>query len=252
VHRPSRGTCSQCIDRRLAALAAGLTDEEDPPGRYRTDLFTGELRDVVEQTMVERVIGTAREVGRIENPVQFVRRFGEASRLLPYFGGRAEEAAVRLLDLHRRHAGQVTGVLDAQLGGRLRAGGWDGLSPTCLLKVVAGRSAHSPAAGKSSVPRHAGKDLQAVFDPTKEDRMILRALLSAVGTSVQTEVAEASRVSRKTVGRRLRVMVRYGLVHYPHGAKKGTVLTEPGRAFAETLPVTEADRPPARFPISTH
>src|SRR5262249_8050253 len=34
------GGCSQCVDRRLAALAAGLGPFEDPPSRYASDVLT--------------------------------------------------------------------------------------------------------------------------------------------------------------------------------------------------------------------
>ena len=136
--QPHCGTCSQCVDRRLAALAAGLKDAEDPPRRHRVQLLTDRLDDVLEQTMVERIVGTARDVVRPGGPLAFVQRFGEASRLLRQLPGRTDEVAVRLFEMHRRHARQICDVLDRELAARGRSGEWGTLAPTCLLKVLAG------------------------------------------------------------------------------------------------------------------
>jgi 7-cyano-7-deazaguanine synthase in queuosine biosynthesis len=54
---PHCGRCSQCVDRRLSALAAGLSDTEDPPTRYASDPLTGE-REGPELTLAERYVGS--------------------------------------------------------------------------------------------------------------------------------------------------------------------------------------------------
>ncbi|QEL16405.1 hypothetical protein PX52LOC_03358 [Limnoglobus roseus] len=50
------GRCSQCIDRRLAALTAGLTPFEDDRALYRSDVVLSE-RAGPEVTFVERYTG---------------------------------------------------------------------------------------------------------------------------------------------------------------------------------------------------
>ena len=104
------GRCSQCIDRRLNALAAGFDDSEDPNEMYESDVLLGE-REGEEFTLVERYVGTAREVDRMGSAVEFVTRFGEAARVLRHVGMPARDAAERLFDLYKRHARDICRAL---------------------------------------------------------------------------------------------------------------------------------------------
>src|SRR5207302_64111 len=52
------GRCSQCVDRRISSLAAGLDETEDPPIRYRSDVLV-DPRDGADLILVERYHGTA-------------------------------------------------------------------------------------------------------------------------------------------------------------------------------------------------
>ena len=81
---------------------------------------------------------------------------------------------------------------------------------------------------------------QQVFEPTADDRRILKALAASRGTLVQVAIEEATRISRKTVGKRLRVMLRYNLLHYPHGARKGAAITPEGRELLEAPELANA------------
>lgn len=231
--RPHCGTCSQCVDRRLAALASRLSDDEDPKRRYRVDLLTGKLDDVVAQTMVERIVGTARELEHISGPAHFLQRFGEASRLLKQFSGRPDQVAVQLLDLHRRHAVQINGALDRELADAVRRRELGDLSPTCLLRIVAG----SPSeASLFSAPSARSADLAStVFTPTEDDLKVLRALDEAKQTLIQTELAVRSDLSRGTVGDIVRNLQRWGLVYHPRGSRKGAAITDDGRALLKRV-----------------
>lgn len=245
TEQPHCGTCSQCVDRRLAVIAAGLTDAEDPAGRYRVDLLTGHLGDVLDQTMVERIVGTAREVKQIGGPLQFVQRFGEASRLLNQLPGRPEEVAVELFKMHRRHAGQVTDAIDREFAERVRRRQLGGLPPTCLLRMAGGASA-GQAAQPFGAPGVAPAAASCSHVPTKEDWAILQALGGAAHTLLQEDLRQrlTPRLSRRTLGTRLAVLVRVGLVRYPNGARKGVALAGAGRALAPVPP--EPHRGPAR------
>jgi hypothetical protein len=220
------------VDRRLAALAARLTEIEDPPHRYKVQLLTGHLEGVLEQTMVERIVGTARELERVGGPVEFLQKYGESSRLLKQLPGTAEQVAVRLFDLHRRHASQINGVLDHELAERHAKGRWHDLPPTCILRVLAGRPPElglSTGAGRNAVvPRCPHK-------PSKEDWRILLALANAPHSLFLNDLRERvkPKLSRRTLGTRLRIMQRYGLIHYPNGERKGAALDEAGRALLE-------------------
>lgn len=100
------GRCSQCIDRRFAALAAGLTDEEDPPEMYKVDLLTGERTVGETRTMAESFLQRASKLRSIEE-LDFFAEYTEATRVLRHVGLTSEEAGRRIVDLHRRHGKDV-------------------------------------------------------------------------------------------------------------------------------------------------
>lgn len=105
------GRCSQCIDRRMVTLAAGLEPDEDPPGMYEADLMTHPWTDPEECTLVERYVGMIKEVGRIEAPHTFLTRFPEVAKALRHAGKDPKAIAQAAFDLHRKHAEQVSSAL---------------------------------------------------------------------------------------------------------------------------------------------
>jgi 7-cyano-7-deazaguanine synthase in queuosine biosynthesis len=107
---PHCGRCSQCVDRRLGALAADLDDSEDPPDGYACDVLTGP-REGNDLTLLERYYGSALEVDRMRDPAEFLAAYGEAGRMLAHVGLPAAEAAERVFALHKRHAEGICGVL---------------------------------------------------------------------------------------------------------------------------------------------
>jgi hypothetical protein len=147
------GTCSQCIDRRFAVLAASQ-EANDPGEAYKIDLLVGarekgEAKKGDPRSMIAAYLETANEIEKME-PLQFFSRYGEASRVLKHLGGNADATAMQIFDLHRRHAKQVTGVIDqafAKYGPDIRK---RALHPTCLLRLVYdSSSATTPAPSKS-------------------------------------------------------------------------------------------------------
>lgn len=104
------GRCSQCIDRRLCAIGAGLDDNEDPPEMYRSCVLTGEC-DGSAISLVERYIGTARKIDRMGSSDDLFAEFGEAARALTQVGMRADMAAENVFDLYKRHARSICSAL---------------------------------------------------------------------------------------------------------------------------------------------
>jgi hypothetical protein len=131
---PHCGLCSQCIDRRFAVLAAGRGDN-DPAEAYRVDLFTGARSAGHAQTMLAVYAEMAGQIGRM-NAAQFFARFGEASRALRYDEGGAEVAAQKVFDLYRRHAQDVSRVIEDGLARHRTEIRERTLPPTCLLRMV--------------------------------------------------------------------------------------------------------------------
>jgi hypothetical protein len=132
--RPHCGVCSQCIDRRIAVLAAGQGDN-DPAGSYRVELFTGPRSAGPPQTMLAIYAEMARQVGRMTAP-QFFARFGEASRALHHSEGGPEVAAKQVFDLYCRHARDVNKAVEDALAGHITQIRERTLPASCLLRMV--------------------------------------------------------------------------------------------------------------------
>lgn len=105
------GLCAQCIDRRFAILAAGA-DEHDPLSLYATELLTGDRPNGEPRVVVEAYVRAATEIARATDQELFAQH-GELARVLAHLPGTADEAATKLIDLHRRHAAEVEEVIDA-------------------------------------------------------------------------------------------------------------------------------------------
>jgi 7-cyano-7-deazaguanine synthase in queuosine biosynthesis len=135
--RPHCGVCSQCIDRRVATLAAGLGDQ-DTPGGYRVDLLTGPRERPDERAMVESYVGHALKMHGMAT-LGFVTRFAnEIARWSRSFPGMdSDGVAERSHDLHRRHAADVVTVLAAGIKEHALALAERRLPESCLLRLVA-------------------------------------------------------------------------------------------------------------------
>jgi hypothetical protein len=106
------GRCSQCLDRRLNAIAAGYDDTEDPEQMYASSVLTGQ-REGIDYALIERYIGMAREIDRMNSAVAFAKRFGEMSRVLRHVRLPAQDAAEAIFKLYKRHANQICHALSA-------------------------------------------------------------------------------------------------------------------------------------------
>jgi hypothetical protein len=85
--------------------------------------------------MIAAYLETANEIERMD-ALQFFSRYGEASRVLRHLSENSDATAMQVFDLHRRHAKQVTGVIDqafAKYGGDIRK---RVLPPSCVLRLV--------------------------------------------------------------------------------------------------------------------
>jgi 7-cyano-7-deazaguanine synthase in queuosine biosynthesis len=117
-HHTHCGRCSQCVDRRLVAIAAGLSDREDPPEMYKCDVLTAPRERIQEQTLIERYAGNARRVRDMASPAQFFGEFGEAARLLRHLDVPPATAAEKIFQLHKRHAEQICAAIETEAASR--------------------------------------------------------------------------------------------------------------------------------------
>jgi hypothetical protein len=136
------GMCSQCIDRRLAIVAAGAT-EMDPANDYERDVFLGERRDGYERNMGVNYARHAAELSSLSDAgfaQQFSLELTRAVRDSSHSGSMAQQ----IIETHKRHAEAVCQVLQAEIE-RNAAGLVAGsLEPSCLLRLVAGGEHSAP------------------------------------------------------------------------------------------------------------
>jgi hypothetical protein len=105
------GTCSQCIDRRFATLSTGCSDDEDPEEMYEVDLLKGARQPGESRTMLESYVRTAKRIKDMPD-MSFFSEFGEVNRVTRNIKGyTVDEAASNILDLYKRHAAQIFGVI---------------------------------------------------------------------------------------------------------------------------------------------
>lgn len=131
------GTCSQCIDRRIAMVAAGL-ERCDPATDYVSDVFVGARKDGYERNMAVDYVRHAVELSRMSQQDMAARFNRELSQAVRPFSKRSE-AAQRFVEMHQRHGSTVEQVLRQQLerhGGALLRGELDSSS---MMAMVAGQ-----------------------------------------------------------------------------------------------------------------
>lgn len=105
------GACTQCLDRRFAILAAGLTDH-DPPEIYETDVLFGPRETTRSRTIALEWTRHALRIGALD-PASAMSELGlEISRILAGQPGMRRSSALDLtLAMHRRHSEAVRSVL---------------------------------------------------------------------------------------------------------------------------------------------
>lgn len=135
--QPHCGKCSQCLDRRLVALAANYTATEDPPQGYRFNTFEDALEGA-DRVLFEGYAQIINRIQGIDNAIQFCVAYPEITRAINSFNGNADQAAAAIFQLYKQHADEVGGALDErgrQAFPRLRRGE---LPPQCFLSILAG------------------------------------------------------------------------------------------------------------------
>lgn len=146
------GRCSQCIDRRFATLASGATDAEDPPEMYKVDLLTGDRPFGESRSMAESFLQRATKL-KAANDLSFFAEYPEATRAIRHVDLPSDEAAKRIVELHRRHAEDVSAALANGLAIHARALQEAALPDTCLLVLnLPQRYRQSPSEKNPGVP----------------------------------------------------------------------------------------------------
>ena len=135
VEKPHCGKCSQCVDRRIATIAAGVPDEDEPADSYRIDLLAGARAPGEERAMIEGFLWRARAI-TTGSDLDLFKQFPEATRLLNHVGLPPNEAARRLHELHERHGRDVFAAVNHGVkkhAAELTAGA---LPDTCMIVLA--------------------------------------------------------------------------------------------------------------------
>lgn len=131
------GTCSQCIDRRIAILAAGLEDH-DPERDYVVNVFTGPRKPGYEQNMAVNYARHALELFGMDGETIAARFNSEISRAIRHEHDR-RAAASAVVAMHQRHAADAWKVLNAQLRDHVGELSTGRLPDTSMLALIAGQ-----------------------------------------------------------------------------------------------------------------
>jgi hypothetical protein len=161
--QPHCGSCSQCIDRRFAVLAAGAGQFE-PEDRYRHKLLTDPRGEGESRIMLASYLETAQRVAAMDITA-FYNRYGEAVRALPHIDLPVDDAAKRIYDLYRRHGEQIVGAITE--AGRAHMGQIvnRSLPESCTLRLV-----HDP--NPNTAPVSAPAAVGAVEPPPATHQLV--------------------------------------------------------------------------------
>ena len=134
-HHTHCGTCSQCIDRRFAMIAA-KADQHDPVEAYKADIFTQSRSKDEDKIMAAAYLERANQVREQDDITQFIARFSEVSRVFRYLNGNSGKVAQKVYDLYKRHAKEVCDAMDTMVGRNITAIRQRTLPGDCLLRTV--------------------------------------------------------------------------------------------------------------------
>jgi 7-cyano-7-deazaguanine synthase in queuosine biosynthesis len=93
------GVCSQCVERRIAMIAAGIEETEEP---YGQDMFVGPIEDTSALTMIGGHLLRARRFANMSQPA-FLSSYGQAFHAFGSIGTSPTAAAEQTYRLHNRY-----------------------------------------------------------------------------------------------------------------------------------------------------
>ena len=149
------GTCSQCLDRRIAMLAADA-EQFDPLDRYKVDVFTQQRPEDEDKILAANYINRANNVARLKSPVELAAKYPPVLRALAALPDRSQGNPARVFDLYKRHANEVGEAIDKLTALHSTALRQRTLPDGSLLYAIhqMGNSLRLPAVGENEQPRN--------------------------------------------------------------------------------------------------
>ncbi len=108
------GTCSQCLDRRIAMLSAGA-EEYDPSSSYKHNIFEGYRPKDDDKVITAAYLERANQIGKIKNATDFMILYPEIMRAVRFIPGTSHGNLDKLYQLYKRHAHDVNRAMDRLL-----------------------------------------------------------------------------------------------------------------------------------------
>lgn len=119
------GSCSQCIDRRVALIAAGA-ERPDDVNDYATDFFVqsvdthpksgqNDYFDAPNKNLLASYFLRAEDIGSMKNVEDFQEAFPEINYATPYMENSPADAALQIFDLYKRLAQDIQFVINYTL-----------------------------------------------------------------------------------------------------------------------------------------
>jgi 7-cyano-7-deazaguanine synthase in queuosine biosynthesis len=139
LDHPHCGTCSQCIDRRFAIIAAKMEDYE-PNGQYKYNIFTDCRQDdehlAEDKTMYAGYLERANQAHNLSDCIEFLSKFPEAARALDYLPGDHWQVSERIFSLYKRHADEVNRAVQTMMARHVREMQQRTLPADCMIRIV--------------------------------------------------------------------------------------------------------------------
>lgn len=132
--QPHCGTCSQCIDRRLATVAADVEDH-DPPERYKHDIFRDAIPVGDALMQVEGHIRLMMRILRL-SPEALADEFSDLAPLSTALPGPASRNAERFTEMMETYANDFKAAYQRKFLQSMPALLAKTLPPTCLLRLA--------------------------------------------------------------------------------------------------------------------
>jgi hypothetical protein len=136
------GRCSQCIDRRIAILAAGAVAHELAED-YVEDVFTGKRSEHYERNMAVDYVRHALELSKMgeqEIASKFNLELGRAAR--PF--GNRRQTVEKFIAMHSRHGNSVKSVIESQLAEHAADILEGALEQSSMLAMIFGQQHQEP------------------------------------------------------------------------------------------------------------
>lgn len=235
---PHCGTCSQCIDRRLASIAAGM-QEFDLAERYKTDIFRDPLSGNA-LTMVESYARFTREATMMSEEDLF-DAYPQLGDCILVDDPSPHVTATELAGMVKRHAAQVSGVLQREVARASQQLVQHTLPPTCLIQIAVERERREAQVETRPVIRLSEAEENEVRQHRFKGAFVIQVTGQAEGRKSNVVMVDRAEVILPDAQFRLFLRLVVGLHETEDGyvtlgaLRSGGGIADEGVVFAEEL-----------------